>query len=67
MGKSKTEILVCSVCGSTDIEELQWRKVNTGEYVSTSNSNDVEDQWCCNCESHVTFITKEEFEQQHRT
>ena len=57
------KIYVCSECGSEDIEELVWRKVNTGAY-SGDGPQDKSSNWCCECEEHVNFMLKEEYEQQ---
>lgn len=57
--------IVCETCGSSDIEELQWRKVNTGEFSGLGN-NETEDRWCCNCQENTDFITEEEFKKQKK-
>ncbi len=53
-------MIVCIECGSHDIEHLEWRKVNTGEF-SGEGCREKEDQWCCSCEDHVEFIPEEEY------
>jgi len=56
-------ILVCEKCGSEDIEQLEWHKVNTNEFSGLgSDYNDEEVQWCCTCEKHVSFLEKSEFD-----
>ena len=46
---------ICKECGSKDVEQLEWRKVNTGEFNGTGVEADNTSQWCCDCEEHVEF------------
>ena len=50
---------VCKECGSKDIEQLEWRKVNTGRF-SGMYDYDKEVQWCCDCEEHMEFTEAKE-------
>lgn len=60
--KSKEEMEIdakpisCSNCGSEDVEELRWIKVNE-DTIGDKQSQEVSDQWCNNCEEHVEFNT----------
>jgi len=47
--------VICKKCGSKDVEQLEWRKVNTGEFNGTGVEADNTSQWCCDCEEHVEF------------
>lgn len=58
--------LVCSTCGSSNIQTLAWVDVNTDE-VMDSGPGDTQDNWCCDCEDHVKFCTEEEFEKNNAT
>lgn len=55
-----SEILVCSECGSLQIEVRVWADANTNEY-----SGDVDDdsngKWCAECEYSAHFCSKTEF------
>jgi|TARA_R100001480_G_scaffold89738_1_gene96543 formate-dependent nitrite reductase cytochrome c552 subunit len=51
---------ICKECGSKDVEQLEWRKANTGEFNGvfaddTNRPNNGNSQWCCDCEEHVEF------------
>ncbi|MDM8269981.1 hypothetical protein QUW50_13195 [Barnesiella viscericola] len=51
------KILVCSECGSTQIEIQAWVDVNTNEYHS-----DVDDDiWCLLCKDNVGTCTKHDY------
>ena len=52
--------LVCEECGSDDIQTLMWVNVNTNK-IEDSYDTDEENNWCNKCESHLNFITEEEF------
>ena len=54
-------VSVCEECGSQDIEQLEWRKVNTNEFCGIFDAEDTSSQWCCQCEKHVSFSTKQEY------
>jgi hypothetical protein len=56
----KEIIIVCDQCGSSDIEQLEWHKVNTNEYAG-EGCGEINDQWCCICEENVEFCTEEEY------
>ena len=52
-----SKILVCSDCGSTQIEIQAWVDVNTNEYHS-----DVDDDiWCLLCKDNVGTCTKHDY------
>lgn len=52
-----SKILVCSECGSTQIEIQAWVDVNTNEYHS-----DVDDDiWCLLCKDNVGTCTKHDY------
>ena len=61
--QSDDDVIVCEICGSTDIEHKVWHKINTSEYVCDSEEEKA-DNWCNNCENHAGFIKKAEFIQQ---
>ena len=52
--KSKPQPLefICSKCGSSDVEEKAWVKINTGEVIGAEDDSPV---WCCQCEQE-TYI-----------
>lgn len=60
MSKVKQQVksieYVCGNCGSSDIEELEWRKVNTGRFSGQCASTN--DTWCCDCETHCEIVEK---------
>tara|TARA_Y100000310_G_scaffold82510_1_gene79136 strand:- start:991 stop:1146 length:156 start_codon:yes stop_codon:yes gene_type:complete len=39
---------ICEKCGSSDVEEQQWVKVNIGELTGSVGDSSV--IWCCQCE-----------------
>ena len=55
-------MLVCNKCGSKDIQVLAWVDANTNEY-KEEGTNQYEDMWCNNCESHTFFVYEEEYSQ----
>ena len=62
----KNEILVCEQCGSADSIQIRvWQYVNSGEFAGDS-CNEREDSWCENCEEHINFIAKEEWESEKK-
>ncbi|HPC10137.1 MAG TPA: hypothetical protein PLN85_03600 [archaeon] len=50
-------ILVCSECGSEDIEVKTWVNPNTNE-IGDVVSNEEEDCWCNDCQEHCTLKLK---------
>lgn len=48
---------VCENCGSDDIEELSWTKVNTKKYVRDACA----EIWCPVCDCEVHAILKNDF------
>lgn len=58
----KNEILVCKECGSADSIQIKvWQYVNSGEFAGDCIGEE-DDRWCEDCEEHVYFIAKEEYE-----
>ena len=56
---------VCKECGYKDIEQLEWRKVNTGAFNGIfaddeNQKNNGNSQWCCDCEEHIEFTEVKE-------
>lgn len=51
------ELFVCDECGSLDIEEEWWKKVNTGEVTDIGRG----DTFCSNCQEKVSQFTLEYF------
>jgi hypothetical protein len=45
-------IYICEICGSSDLEEEAWVKINTGKIMEIKDDSDV---WCCNCEKEVNI------------
>ncbi len=43
---------VCSKCGSSDVQELLWVGINTGELGSPVSDGEMDDKWCNKCEDH---------------
>jgi len=63
----KQTILVCEECGSREVETLEWRNPNTGEYGGDMGDAYRENNWCKVCEDHVNLITEEEWKTQQST
>jgi len=47
---------ICEKCGSSDVEEKAWVKINTGKIVETIEGDDF---WCCQCEQETNIKEKE--------
>ena len=52
------DLIVCAECGSSDVEELMWVKINTNIIVETADSME---RWCCNCMNKVDVTTQSEY------
>ena len=49
-------MVVCSKCGSTEIQTKEWVEFNTGKCVGTaSEPGNIDDQYCPACEEKVGF------------
>lgn len=55
------ELWVCSECGSLDIEEKMWVKVNNGEITDSSDDGVNLNCFCNECNTHTTQITLKGF------
>jgi hypothetical protein len=44
-------IMVCCECGSENVEQLSWKKVNGGAYAGYYEGAD--ELWCPDCEQHL--------------
>lgn len=53
------ELWVCSECGSLDIEEKMWVRVNTGEI--TDCGDEGLNCYCNNCEEHTYQKTLKQY------
>lgn len=47
---------ICEKCGSSDVEEQQWVKVNTGKLAGLVE--DGAEAWCCQCEARTSLKEK---------
>lgn len=58
-----SDIYVCEICGSKQMEIIAWVDANTGEYIS-----DTEDggngEWCVECEAHHGCCSLKDFKQE---
>ena len=57
------ELWVCSECGSLNIEEKMWVKINNGQI--TDHSENGLDCYCNNCEEHTSQLTLKEYLSQY--
>lgn len=55
----KKTILVCSECKGKNIDVRAWVDANTNIYASDIGNDDINDNWCNDCEDHVKFDTIE--------
>lgn len=57
--KKEKELLVCSICGSKDVQSLAWVDANTNEFINDCADQYSEPFYCCDCEDN-TGLTYEE-------
>lgn len=50
--------LVCSKCGSENVETKAWVDVNDDTVLDGASEGNIEDNWCRDCEEHVSFMFK---------
>lgn len=55
------EELVCSDCGSRDVQVLAWVWANTDEYADSHSG--TSEAWCERCRRHVVLLTQGEYKQ----
>ena len=60
--KIEPETIVCSECGSTNVETKAWVDANTDEVLDSCSDGDIEDNWCRDCEKHVELISYKEYQ-----
>lgn len=60
-----TDIAVCDVCGSLDIQTQAWVDPNTHVYIGETE-DDRDDNWCEECEEHNYFCSLAEFKERMR-
>jgi len=49
-------MLVCEKCKGTNIERKVWADANSDEVLdAVSDGDEIEDNWCRDCEEHVFF------------
>lgn len=59
MKKMKAK-LFCKTCGSENLEQLEWRKVNTGKFVELyvdDHQDSTHPYWCTVCEINDVEVT----------
>jgi hypothetical protein len=61
--EEENQILVCKKCGSQNVESSAWVAVNNNNrFCDYLGLEDVFNNWCCDCEEHVSLITLDEYE-----
>lgn len=62
---NRPDVLVCSECGSTNVQMQAWVNANTHEYIDlTDPDNDDEgNNWCEDCQEHTRLCPLYEFEE----
>ena len=65
--KKISNLLVCDICGSEDIQEKMWIDINNQItiqgvwYAHVIDATDGDSCWCCKCEDTCKPITFEEY------
>ena len=59
-------IIVCEVCGSTNVETLAWVDVNSLVFKDNFDGSDKQDNYCNNCNQHVYLTSLSEWEKTHK-
>lgn len=54
-------VMVCSGCGSENVETLDWIDVQTNKVTGTYESEDPGSNWCRDCEQHLPIVQRKEF------
>ena len=57
-----SKVLVCTECGSRQVETQAWIDANTEMYICDT-AHDRDGKWCEDCEENVNFCSLEEFKQ----
>lgn len=53
--QDKTYKLVCENCGGTNIMCKAWVDPNSDNVIDSCSDEDIEDNWCDDCENNVNF------------
>ena len=53
--KNEDYKFVCSECKGENVEQRHWVDVNTDKVLSSCYEGDDDDNWCRDCEEHVSF------------
>lgn len=56
--------LVCSRCGGSNIETKAWVDANDDTVLSACSDGETDDNWCRDCEDHVSFIFDYDYKNQ---
>lgn len=48
--------LKCANCGSSRIQVKAWVDANNGIFISDMESDNPDDTWCSDCETHAGFV-----------
>jgi len=60
--KGENGVMVCAECGSLDIQYQAWVDANYKTYGGDIDDDDIDTQWCEECQMHVRFKTLADFE-----
>lgn len=58
-------IYLCPQCGSPEVEETAWVRVNTGEITSSGGDGPRDTFWCINCEEEIERLHEVESKLSH--
>ncbi|WP_302609820.1 hypothetical protein [uncultured Bacteroides sp.] len=56
----KNTLIVCEVCGSSDIQEMGWVDPNTDTFISYADMG-MSGRWCDRCEAHTSFCSMSDY------
>jgi predicted RNA-binding Zn-ribbon protein involved in translation (DUF1610 family) len=57
----KADNLVCPQCGSSEVECLDWVRVNDNYFIGGNESMPADDYWCPDCQVHEKPVYASDF------
>ena len=59
--ENKQTIYVCNECGSREVEEQCWCKVNSREVIESNSIMGKKDYWCPECQENCEIVDINEY------